>query len=230
MLAMPDISMKKILLIDDEEDILQLLETVLKKEGFSLIYKASTGQQGIELCRVEQPDHIVLDIMLPDMDGFEVCRRLREMTIAPIFFLSAKNEDTDKILGIGIGGDDYMTKPFSPKEVAYKMKAYFRRHQHFQQQEVLYTFGDIEMDEKCGEVRKAGELVMLTAKEYQLLSFLARHPNQIFSKSRLYEAVWEEEYLGYDNTIMVHIRHLREKLEDNPSEPVQLACFLCPSR
>ncbi|CEH27893.1 response regulator transcription factor [Aneurinibacillus migulanus] len=223
-LTMPDISAKKILLVDDEADILHLLETVLRKEGFTHIYKASSGRQGIELCRSEQPDIILLDIMLPDMDGFEVCRLLRDMTVAPILFLSAKNEDTDKILGLGLGGDDYITKPFSPKEVAYRMKAYFRRHQYFQKKDELpvYSFGDIEIDEKRGEVRKSGKPVSLTAKEYQLLLFLARHPNQIFSKSKLYEAVWGEEYFGYDNTIMVHIRHLREKLEDNPSAPVHV--------
>lgn len=175
------------------------------------------------MCCAHQPDIIVLDIMLPDMDGFEVCRRLRDITVAPILFLSAKNEDTDKILGLGLGGDDYITKPFSPKEVAYRIKAHFRRHYYLsRKEETVYTFGDVEIDAKRGEVRKAGKLVALTAKEYQLLLFLARHPNQIFSKSKLYEAVWEEEYFGYDNTIMVHMRHLREKLEDNPSAPVYL--------
>ncbi|MFT9849727.1 response regulator transcription factor [Aneurinibacillus sp. REN35] len=222
---MPDISSKKIVLIDDELDILHLLETVLKKEGFIHIYKASDGRQGIELCRSEQPDLIVLDIMLPDMDGFEVCRQLRTFTVVPILFLSAKNEDADKILGLGLGGDDYITKPFSPKEVAYRMKAYFRRHHQYAKQheeESVHQFGDIEVDEKRGEVRKAGGPITLTAKEYQLLLFLTRHPNQIFSKSRLYEAVWQEAYLGYDNTVMVHIRHLREKLEDTPSSPKYL--------
>ncbi|MCI1696360.1 response regulator transcription factor [Aneurinibacillus aneurinilyticus] len=219
---MPDISAKKILLVDDEADILHLLETVLKKEGFIHIYKAFNGRESIELCRREQPDIIVLDIMLPDMNGFEVCQILRDMTVAPILFLSAKSEDMDKILGLGLGGDDYITKPFSPKEVAYRIKAYFRRHQYFHKKDEMpvYSFGDIEVDEKRAEVRKSGKLVSLTAKEYQLLLFLARHPNQIFSKSKLYEAVWGEEYFGYDNTIMVHIRHLREKLEDNPSAPV----------
>jgi DNA-binding response OmpR family regulator len=174
--------------------------------------------------RVVQRIEVMDMLTMPDMDGFEVCRRLRDITVAPILFLSAKNEDTDKILGLGLGGDDYITKPFSPKEVAYRMKAYFRRHQYFQCKEetCIYRFGDIEIDEKRGEVHKAGKAVALTAKEYQLLLFLARHPNQIFSKRKLYEAVWEEEYLGYDNTIMVHMRHLREKLEDNPSVPVYL--------
>ncbi len=224
MLTMPDRSAKKILLIDDETELLNLLETVLIKEGFQNIHRATTGQKGIEICQIQKPDLIVLDIMLPDMDGFEVCQRLRKMTIAPILFLSAKGEDTDKILGLGIGGDDYITKPFSPKEVAYRIKAQFRRNQYIGMRDIetAITFGDIQIDEKRGEVRKADRLITLTAKEYQLLLFLAKHPNQIFSKGKLYESVWGEEYFGYDNTIMVHIRHLREKLEDNPSSPIYL--------
>ncbi|PUA39376.1 DNA-binding response regulator [Paenibacillus elgii] len=222
---MNDIAGKKIVIIDDEPDLVNLLDAVLRKEGFRLLFKAATGLAGIELCRSEKPDLIVLDVMLPDLDGFTVCQQLRQFTLAPIFFLSAKNEDVDKLLGLSLGGDDYITKPFSPKEVAYRMKAYFRRNRYAAMQEEsrsTYEFGSVTIDEKQGEVRKQGVPVTLTAKEYQLLLFLARHPGQLFSKAHLYETVWGDSYTGYDNTVMVHMRHLREKLEDKPSEPEYL--------
>ncbi|EIJ82173.1 putative transcriptional regulator [Bacillus methanolicus PB1] len=217
---------RKILLIDDEEDILDLLETVLLKEGFQQVYKAATGGEGIQLCKDLKPDMIVLDIMLPDIDGFEVCRRIREFSFVPIIFLSARSDDLDKLLGLGIGGDDYVTKPFSPKEVAFRIKVHFRRKQYNgledEKENRKYVFGDIEIDPKRGEVTKSGKPVILTAKEYQLLLFMAENQNQILSKRKICEQVWGEDYFGYDNTIMVHIRHLREKLEDDPGNPVYI--------
>jgi two-component system, OmpR family, alkaline phosphatase synthesis response regulator PhoP len=221
------IESKKILIIDDEEEILDLLEIVLRKEGFRYIYKTSLGYKGIEMCKSINPDLIVLDIMLPDIDGFSVCQEIRSFTMAPIFFLSAREEDVDRIVGLSIGADDYITKPFSPKEVAYRMKAFFRRDQYLRGElqsvrSKLYQFGDITINEKSGEVLKNDTPLSLTATEYQLLLFLAKNPNQVFSKSSLYEAIWNEEYYGSDNVIMVHIRHLREKIEDNPSNPKYL--------
>jgi DNA-binding response OmpR family regulator len=218
------ISDRKILLIDDEKEILDLLETVLIKEGFRAIYKASSGFESIEICTEKEPDIIVLDIMLPDIDGFEVCRRLRELTLVPILFLSAKSDDIDKLLGLGIGGDDYITKPCSPKEVAFRIKAQFRRTQYLglDSQKLanqVIRFGDIEIDGKKIEVKKSGIVVMLTAKEYGLLLYLAQNQNVILSKNRICSEVWDDDYIGYDNTIMVHIRHLREKLEDDPGNP-----------
>lgn len=214
---------KKILLIDDEVEILNLLETVLKKEGFSNIYKVTRGVAGIELCKTEKPDIIVLDIMLPDIDGFEVCKRIREFSLVPIIFLSAKSDNIDKLLGLGIGGDDYVTKPFSPKEVAYRVKAQFRRNQYNSIEEKnekgILTFADIEIDIDKGLVKKSGIEIELTAKEYKLLLYLAKNPDHILSKRKICEQVWGEDYLGYDNTIMVHIRHLREKIEDDPGNP-----------
>lgn len=225
MINVEGISDKTILLIDDEEDILNLLEAVLLKEGFTNILKASTGGRGVDLCKRENPDIVVLDIMLPDIDGFEVCRRIREFTYAPVIFLSAKSEDIDKLLGLGMGGDDYVTKPFSPKEVAFRIKAQFRRKQYFgvegksEKQENNIVFGDIHIDLRKGEVSKSGTPIVLTAKEYQLLIYMAKNANHILSKRKICDEVWGDEYFGYDNTIMVHIRHLREKLEDNPGEP-----------
>lgn len=215
---------KKILLVDDEVDILNLLETVLIKEDFNHIYKATCGFEAIRLAREIKPDIIVLDIMMPDMDGFEVCRRLREFTLVPILFLSAMDEDVDKLLGLGIGGDDYITKPFSPKEVAYRIKAHFRRSEYMilnrkDDERHILSFGDIEIHPKKGEVKKGGTPVNLTAKEYNLLLYLAENPNQILSKNKILSRVWGYDYEGYDNTLMVHIRHLRQKIEDDPSNP-----------
>ncbi|RSK26785.1 DNA-binding response regulator [Bacillus sp. HMF5848] len=223
MISIDGVTDKSVLLIDDEEEILFLLKTVLQKEGFQQVYKATTGEEGIRLADQFKPDVIVLDIMLPDMDGYNVCKRIRESNFVPIIFLSAKSDDIDKLLGLGIGGDDYVTKPFSPKEVAFRVKAQLRRQQQYvvnhDQEDSNVSFGDIEVNRKLGEVKKAGRLVELRAKEYQLLTYLIKHPNQILSKQTICEKVWGEDYFGFDNTIMVHIRHLREKLEDNPSKP-----------
>lgn len=229
-----DFNQKKILLVDDEKDILNLLETVLIKEGFKNIYKAENGNKAIELCRKVSPDIIVLDIMLPDIDGLEVCRRIREFTFCPIIFLSAKSDDVDKLMGLGIGGDDYVTKPFSPKEIAFRIKAHFRRLQHMryvegnnsnEKEKEVFKYKDLEIDKNKAEVRKSGQIIDLTAKEYQLLLFLVENSNRILSKDLILEKVWDSNYEGYDNTLMVHIRNLRKKLEDNPSKPEYIITF-----
>lgn len=215
---------KRILLVDDEVDILNLLETVLIKENFTHIYKATCGQEALEMARKVKPDIIVLDIMLPDIDGFQVCQKLRDITLVPIIFLSARDEDVDKLLGLGIGGDDYITKPFSPREVAFRIKAHFRRSeylalQHQAQENTEIIFGDIAINKETGETLKNGKAVLLTAKEYSLLLYLAENANKILSKNKIIEKVWGYDYEGYDNTLMVHIRHLRQKLEDDPANP-----------
>lgn len=225
---------KKILLIDDEKDILNLLETVLLKEGFKEIYKSQTGSKGVNLCKSINPDIIVLDIMLPDIDGYEVCKRIREFSMCPIIFLSAKSDDVDKLLGLGIGGDDYVTKPFSPKEIAFRIKAHFRRLEYMQstvnesqsnEKKEVIKFKNIEIDEKKAEVKKSGTVLNFTAKEYQLLLYLVKNPNMIHSKNSLIENIWGSDYEGYDNTLMVHIRHLREKIEEDPSRPEYIITF-----
>ncbi|WP_053364664.1 response regulator transcription factor [Bacillus sp. FJAT-27251] len=212
----------RVLLVDDEVEILDLLETVLRKEGFQQIDKAVSGQEAIALSRKQNHDVIVLDIMLPDMDGYQVCQEIRKVTFAPIIFLSAKSDEIDKLLGLGIGGDDYVTKPFSPQEVLYRIKAQMRRTEYLSEStagDQKITFGDITIIPDTGEVLKGKQPLTLTAKELQLLIYLAGHPNKIFSKSRICEAVWGEDYIGLDNTIMVHIRRLREKIEDDPGSP-----------
>ncbi|MCM3758995.1 response regulator transcription factor [Sporosarcina aquimarina] len=225
---------KRILLVDDEQDILDLLEMVLIKEGFKNIYKARNGNEGIELCKEKNPDILVLDIMLPDIDGLEVCQRIREFSFCPIIFLSAKSDDIDKLMGLGIGGDDYVTKPFSPKEIAYRIKAQFRRLEQTQYIErsqsiehlnKIFTYDNLEINETKAEVRKSGQLIDLTAKEYQLLLYLAKNSNRILSKDLILERIWGSDYEGYDNTLMVHIRNLRKKIEENPSSPKYIVTF-----
>lgn len=221
-----EISQKNILLVDDERDILNLLETVLIKEGFQKIHKAENGRDAVKIAQSVDPDIIVLDIMLPDMDGYEVCKQLRGFTYSPIIFLSAKSDDVDKLLALGVGGDDYVTKPFSPKEIAYRIKARFRRNQQLgekkKRKNQIIKFADLEINEFTAEVRKAQQLVDLTAKEYKLLLFLVKHPNQILSKAQILESIWGAGYEGHDNALMVHIHHIRQKIEDDPSNPKHL--------
>ena len=218
-------SNKKILLIDDEEDITDLIEDILIKEGFKNILKAHCGLGGIAICKGEKPDAVVLDIMLPDIDGIEVCKRIREFSYCPILFLSSRNSDIDKILGLSMGGDDYITKPFSPREIAFRIKAQLRRQQYAGIKDVsdskneIIKLSEITIDSLHCQVYRQEVEVKLTAKEYQLLLYLAENSNKIVNKERLCEVVWGEDYIGYDNTISVHIRHLREKLEENPSKP-----------
>ncbi|HHX61453.1 MAG TPA: response regulator transcription factor [Epulopiscium sp.] len=212
---------EKILIIDDEEDILKLLSTVLKREGLDNIYTAEDAVSGYALFERVDPDIILLDIMLPDGDGYEICKKIRLTSDVPILFMSAKTEEIDRVLGFALGGDDYITKPFSPKEVAYRVKVNLRRtnQKDEKNQETIYELGLFKIDEKKIEVRKNGELVELKAKEYNMLLYLAKHPNQILSKEQICFNVWGEDYIGFDNTIMVHIRRLREKIEDDPSNP-----------
>lgn len=215
----------KILLVDDEKDIVDLMEEVLKKDGFSLIEKAYTGIEALELCREFMPDIVVLDVMLPDIDGIEVCRKIREFSICSILFLSAKNDDIDKILGLSSGGDDYITKPFSPREIVFRVKAQLRRQQFHSEErglgEVL-SAGPLTLDKDGGRVYKEGRELELTGREFMMLCYFMEHADKIISKEQLYEQVWGEYSSICDNTIMVHIRHLREKIEDNPSIPRQL--------
>lgn len=229
-----DLAKRKIILIDDEKEILNLLETVLIKEGFKNIYKVENGTDAIKICKEINPDIIVLDIMLPDIDGYEVCKRIREFTLVPIIFLSAKSDDIDKLLGLGVGGDDYVTKPFSPMEVAYRIKAQFRRLDQLQNlvenhpkstSDITFKFNNIEINENMAEVKKLGQVIELTAKEYQLLLFMVKNADQILSKDLIIEKIWGSEYEGYDNTLMVHIRHLRTKIEDNPSSPKHIITY-----
>ncbi|MGG7165336.1 response regulator transcription factor [Clostridium ihumii] len=216
------INNKRILIVDDEVEILKLLSTVLRKEGLNHVYTADTGAKALEVFKEVNPELVVLDIMLPDMEGYEVCKKMRETSMVPVLFLSAKNEELDRILGFAIGADDYITKPFSPKEVAYRIKAHLRRSNYVanaQNESHEIKFGPFTLNEDNFELRKNGELIELKAKEFKLLNYLAINKNQIVSKESICDKVWGEDYIGFDNTIMVHIRRLREKIEENPSKP-----------
>jgi len=220
----------QLLLVDDESAILDMLAIVLHKEGFTRLATAASGEEALRVARDARPDLIVLDVMLPDLDGYEVCRRLRRITQAPILFLTARSTDLDKLTGFSAGGDDYITKPFNPLEAAARIKAHLRRYLPQSQGESLlppaegldYEHGRFRLRETSGELFVDGALVPLPAKEFQLLLHLCRHPNRIFSRQQLYEAVWGEASYGDDNTVMVHIRRLREKIEDDPSRPRHL--------
>lgn len=216
----------KILIVDDEIEILKLLETVLKKEGFNNVYTAKTLREGLAEFNRVKPELVILDIMLPDGDGYEICKDIRNKSNVPILFLSAKTEELDKILGFAIGGDDYITKPFSPKEVAFRVKAHLRRVNYNNEnlnenntEEKIIKFGPYVLNESRAELIKNGKTIELTAKELKILSLLAHNQNQIISKEKLWDKVWGEDYFGFDNTIMVHIRKLREKIEDDSSNP-----------
>lgn len=216
----------KILLVDDEKDIVDLIQEVLQQDGFQVIQKAHTGLDALQICREFQPDVVVLDIMLPDLDGLEVCKKIREFSYCSILFLSSKNDDIDKILGLSCGGDDYITKPFSPREVVFRIKAQLRRQQYQAISNLgcndTLRVGPLSLDRESCRAYKSGQEINLTGREFLLLSYLMENPDKIISKERLYEQVWGEYSSICDNTIMVHIRHIREKIEITPSTPQQL--------
>lgn len=214
----------RIMIVDDEPDIRDLLEKALNLEGYENIVKLEGGRAAVKACREAQPDAIILDVMLPDMDGYEVCRQIREFCLCPVLFLSAKNDELDKILGLAVGGDDYVAKPFSPREIACRVKAQLRRAGYGEAQADggFVKIGELEIDPAGCRVKKGDSPVCLTAREFEILSYLAQYKGQVISRERLYEAIWGEDSFGCDNTVMVHIRHLREKLEENPAAPEYL--------
>ncbi|KDE33078.1 response regulator transcription factor [Bacillus altitudinis] len=211
----------KVLIIDDEKEILELIHTVLTREGIDQVLTASTARDGLTQFHQEQPDLVILDIMLPDGEGYDICKQIRDVSHVPIIFLSAKGEESDKIVGLAIGGDDYITKPFSPKEVAYRVKAQLRRSSYLQpsQAEPVIKKGPFELNEQQAELTKNGAAIELTPKELMLMTYFMQHPNRVISKETLYQTVWGEDFFGSDNTVMVHIRRLREKIEHSPSTP-----------
>lgn len=216
-----------ILVVDDETDLRNIIQTSLKKEGFSNVVTAGTVADGIAAFEQHQPQIALLDIMLPDGEGYDICKKIRETSTIPILFLSAKSDEIDKILGLAIGGDDYITKPFSPKEVAYRVKAQLRRAGYAATAEPIVasnstTVGPFKMNDDETEIYKHDMLLELTAKEVGIMACFLRNPNRILSKDMLYERVWGEDFYGADNTLMVHIRRLREKVEDNPSTPTYI--------
>ncbi|RXZ81149.1 DNA-binding response regulator [Paenibacillaceae bacterium] len=218
-----------ILLVDDEQAIVHMLDTILRKEGFNNIDKAYSGEQALAACASKKYDMIVLDIMMPGQSGLEICPFIRRTTDAPIFFLTAKSSDFDKLTGFALGGDDYITKPFNPLEVVARIKAQLRRYMRSREDDhgsttvlsapPFYDFGRFQLFPEAGELVVAGEPVSCPALVYQLLLFLCKNEGRIFTKSELYERVWGETAHGEDNTVMVHIHRIRERIEQDPGKP-----------
>ncbi|CAH1200487.1 Transcriptional regulatory protein WalR [Paenibacillus plantiphilus] len=219
---------RRILIIEDEKDISRILMDYLLVNGYEP-HTAESGEEGLRMIERLQPDFIILDIMLPDADGIDLCRQIRERHETPILILSARGSDTDKVLGLGFGADDYMTKPFSLSELVARVNANLRRTDGIgsmtnkkKEEEGIVRAGAIVMDKRAYKVAVEDKEVSLSAKEYELLFFLAEHKNQVFSKSQLLDAIWGFQSYGDENTITVYIRRLREKLEADPSNPVHI--------
>ncbi|MCR2804128.1 response regulator transcription factor [Paenibacillus soyae] len=225
-----DYSNAKILIIDDERAITKMVEMTLRKEGFRQLYTAHNAADSLRLIERHGADIILLDVMLPDQSGFELCPRIRALTDAYILFLTARTSDLDVLTGFATGGDDYVTKPFNPLEIAARIKARLRRGNaqsaqspaSREEKRQRYDYGRFTLDDAAGELLVEGEPVACPAMVYQLLHFLCKNPGIVFSKAQLYEAVWGLEGDADDNTVMVHIRKIRERIESNPSEPAHL--------
>ena len=213
--------MYRILICDDQKDIVNALKIYLTPEGYDL-YEAYNGQEAVELCRKTPMNLILLDVMMPVMDGVTATAKIREFSNAPIILLTAKSETEDKVLGLNVGADDYITKPFVPVEVLARIRSQLRRYSRMdsrtEDKETL-TIGGISLDDRTKSVTVEGEPVRLTPTEYSILHLLMSNPGKVYSTKALYEAVWQEAALGSEGSVAVHIRHLREKIEINPSEP-----------
>lgn len=213
--------MYRILICDDQKDIVNALKIYLTPEGYDL-YEAYNGQEAVELCRKTPMNLILLDVMMPVMDGVTATAKIREFSNAPIILLTAKSETEDKVLGLNVGADDYITKPFVPVEVLARIRSQLRRYSRMdsrtEDKETL-TIGGISLDDRTKSVTVEGEPVSLTPTEYSILHLLMSNPGKVYSTKALYEAVWQEAALGSEGSVAVHIRHLREKIEINPSEP-----------
>jgi len=214
----------KILIVEDDQALLDVLKYNLTKEGYNVVV-ATDGIQALEVARGNKPDLILLDIMLPKMSGFDVCRILRKETTTPILMLTAKDEEVDKIVGLEIGADDYMTKPFSMRELLARIRAMLRRAEVVKSkpvEEAVLRISDLEVDLARHQATLSGTKLELTPKEFDLLVFLARNRGLVFSREQLLERVWGYDYAGGTRTVDVHIRWLREKLEVNPAKPKRL--------
>ena len=215
--------MYNILLCDDERDIVSALKIYLSGEDYRL-FEAYTGGEALEIASREEIHLILLDIMMPGMDGLAATARLREFTNAPILLLTAKSEQSDKVLGLNVGADDYITKPFDPAEVLARVRSHLRRYVRLGGAPAVegartYTVGPITLDEEAKTVTVDGESISLTPIEFRILALLIKHPGRIYSSAQIYELVWGEDSLGADTSVAVHVRHLRQKIEINPSEP-----------
>ncbi len=214
-----------ILVVDDEPTIGEVVALYLQREGYRVLI-AADGPGGLELARSEQPDLIVLDLMLPGMTGLEITRQLRLNGGPPIIMLTARGEETDRVVGLELGADDYMVKPFSPRELTARVKAVLRRVRPERQPETPPTalsVGALRLDEAARTATLAGQTLSLTAREFDLLAFLMHHPGQVFTREQLLDSVWGYTFASDMSTVTVHIRRLREKIEQDPAHPAFLA-------
>ena len=215
--------MAKILVCDDDKAIVEAIEIYLTQDGHQVL-EAYDGIEAVEILKKESVDLLIMDIMMPRMDGIRATLKIREEHNIPIIILSAKSEDADKILGLNIGADDYITKPFNPLELVARVKSHLRRYMQLgsttiKESEAVYTVGGLAINDDLKEVTVDGEPVKLTPIEYNILLLLVKHQGKVFSIDQIYENIWNENAVGVDNTVAVHIRHIREKIEINPKEP-----------
>ncbi len=211
---------KKVMLVDDEPDLLKLVSAILSDDGFENIVVADTVESAVNVCREEKPDIVILDVMLPDGDGFSLVRQIRLFTDVPIIFLTAKDEAADKLAGLGLGADDYIVKPFLPQELLLRVYAILRRC--YKEESYIIKLDGCTIDFSRAEVNKNGTAISLTAKEHTLLETLARNEGKIVTIDALCEALWGDNPFGYENSLNAHVRRIREKIEVNPSKPVSL--------
>ena len=213
--------MYNILICDDEKDIVNALKIYLADANYQL-FEAYTGKEALKVIDSQDIHLVLMDIMMPEMDGISAMVKIREKRNEPVILLTAKSEDTDKILGLNVGADDYITKPFHPVEVAARVRSQLRRYMQLgggNMKQTVLTIGGIELDDKAKSVTLDGEPVALTPTEYEILKLLMEHPGQVFAPKEIYQRIWNDLPYGSENTVAVHIRHLREKLEINPAEP-----------
>ena len=211
-----------ILVVDDDREIVRAIAILLEKEGYQVL-KAYDGMQALELIAEQKVHLVIMDVMMPKLDGIRATLKIRENSSIPIIILSAKTEDSDKILGLNIGADDYVEKPFNPLELVARVKSQLRRYTQLgnaaESGDSIYTVGGLSINDDLKEVTVDGEVVKLTPIEYNILLLLVKNQGKVFSINQIYESIWNEEAIGADNTVAVHIRHIREKIEINPKDP-----------
>ena len=219
--------MNHVLIVEDDKEIREGVEIYLKSQGY-VVFQAADGVEGLEVIEKEEIHLAIVDVMMPRMDGIQMTVKLREKYVFPVIFLSAKSEEVDKIMGLNMGADDYVTKPFTPLELLARVNSQLRRYRRFMEKlgdkektQNIHVIGGLELDEERVEVRVDGELVKVTPMEYKILLLLMKNPGRVFSADEIYERVWNERAVNTD-TIMVHVRNIREKIEINPKEPKYL--------
>ena len=215
--------MYNVLVCDDDREIVEAIEIYLSQEGYKVL-KAYDGEEALKVLHREKVDLLIIDVMMPKLDGIRATLKIREKKNMPIIILSAKSEDADKILGLNVGADDYMTKPFNPLELTARVKSQLRRYTQLgstidKSNQAVYAVGGLSIDDEQKEVTVDGEPVRLTPIEYNILLLLVKNQGKVFSIDQIYESIWNEDAIGVDNTVAIHIRHIREKIEINPKEP-----------